>query len=117
MNEALIRGDCDATRDASLSCPILKFPTARLRVTILLYFFLVYGDRYEITLEEVVGGRLGHFVGLDFDRGIRDDRSTADTEKARLVPTTAWAVIEGQGERVTENERGGHVERLAVLGP
>lgn len=57
-----------------------------------------------------MGGRLGHFVGLDFDRGTHDDRSTADAEKARLVPAArdAWAAIEGQGERVTENERGGH---------
>lgn len=56
-----------------------------------------------------MGGRLGHFVGLDFNRGIHDDRSRiTDAEKARLVPTAAWVVIEGQGERVTENERGGH---------
>lgn len=50
-----------------------------------------------------------------------DDRSAADAEKA-LVPSrcsaavrNAWAAIEGQGERVTENEQGGRRACVVVL--
>lgn len=82
-----------------------------------LIFFYGNSERDRNIFEEIVGGRLGHFVSLDFDCGIHDDRSIADAEKARLVPTTrddAWAAIEGQGERVIENERGGH-RRACIL--
>lgn len=58
-----------------------------------------------------MGGQAdGTTAGLDFDReppwGPHD--RYADAEKARLVAArSAWAAIEGQGERVTENEQGG----------
>lgn len=60
-------------------------------------------------------------IGTDFDRGVSERRSSYREwrKKSRLVSqwwerNTAWAVIEGQGERVTENERGGGRVRACV---
>lgn len=64
-----------------------------------------------------MGGRLGHFIGLDFDCGIRRSIHRGcrkSTSRPDATARDAWAAIEGQGERVTENERGGH-HRTRVL--